>query len=29
MSDELEVLKIVTGCLNEAEIPYMISGSVS
>ena len=29
MSEELEVLKIVTGRLNEADIPYMISGSVA
>jgi hypothetical protein len=29
MSEELEVLKIVTGRLNEAEIPYMISGSIA
>jgi len=29
MSEELEVLKIVTGRLNEAEIPYMISGSTA
>ena len=29
MSEELEVLKIVTRRLNEAEIPYMISGSIA
>jgi len=29
MSEELEVLKIVTWRLNEAEIPYMISGSIA
>ena len=29
MSEELEVLKIVTGRLNEANIPYMISGSIA
>lgn len=29
MSEELEVLKKVTGKLNEASIPYMISGSVA
>ena len=29
MSEELEVLKIVTGRLNKAEIPYMISGSIA
>jgi len=29
MSEELEVLKIVAGRLNEAEIPYMISGSIA
>jgi hypothetical protein len=29
MSEELEVLKIVTQRLNEAEIPYMISGSIA
>jgi hypothetical protein len=29
MSEELEVLKIVTRRLNEAEIPYMISSSIA
>lgn len=29
MSEELEVLKIVTRRLNEAEIPYMITGSIA
>ena len=29
MSEELEVLKIVTRRLNKAEIPYMISGSIA
>ena len=29
MSEELEVLKIVTGRLNEADIPYMISCSIA
>jgi len=29
MSEELEVLKIVTSRLNEANIPYMISGSIA
>ena len=29
MSEELEVLRIVTRRLNEAEIPYMISGSIA
>jgi hypothetical protein len=29
MSEELEVLKIVTGRLNKADIPYMISGSIA
>ena len=29
MSEELEVLEIVTRRLNEAEIPYMISGSIA
>ena len=29
MSEELEVLKIVTGRLNEAKIPYMVSGSIA
>ena len=29
MSEELEVLKIVTQRLNEAEIPYIISGSIA
>src|SRR4030066_1191940 len=29
MSEELEVLKIVTRRLNDAEIPYMISGSIA
>lgn len=29
MSEELEVLKIVTRRLNESEIPYMISGSIA
>jgi hypothetical protein len=29
MSEELEVLKIVTGRLNDAGIPYMISGSIA
>lgn len=29
MSEELEVLKIVTGRLNEAGIPYMVSGSIA
>ncbi|HUT47361.1 MAG TPA: hypothetical protein VMX36_13860 [Sedimentisphaerales bacterium] len=29
MSEELDVLKIVTRRLNEAEIPYMISGSIA
>ena len=29
MSEELEVLEIVTRQLNEAEIPYMISGSIA
>jgi hypothetical protein len=29
MSEELEVLTIVTRRLNEAEIPYMISGSIA
>ena len=29
MSEELEVLKIVARRLNEAEIPYMISGSIA
>jgi len=29
MSEELEVLNIVSWRLNEAEIPYMISGSIA
>ena len=29
MSEELEVLKIVTGRLNKASIPYMVSGSIA
>lgn len=29
MSEELEVLKIVTSRLNEASIPYMVSGSIA
>ena len=29
MSEELEVLKTVTRCLNQAEFPYMISGSIA
>lgn len=29
MSEELEVLEIVTGCLNKANIGYMISGSMA
>ncbi|MFQ6035766.1 MAG: hypothetical protein ACE5NM_07970 [Sedimentisphaerales bacterium] len=29
MSEELEVLKIVTGRLNKANIPYMVSGSIA
>lgn len=29
MSEELEVLKIVTQCLNKANIAYMISGSIA
>jgi len=29
MSEELEVLKIVTGRLNRANIPYMVSGSTA
>ena len=29
MSEELEVLEIITRRLNEAEIPYMISGSIA
>ncbi len=28
MSEEIEVLKIVTLRLNEQEIPYMISGAI-
>ena len=29
MSEELDVLKIVTDCLNRADIPYMVSGSMA
>ncbi len=29
MSEELEVLKVVTECLNRTNIPYMISGSMA
>lgn len=29
MSEELEVLKIVTGRLNEAQVPYMLTGSIA
>lgn len=29
MSEELDVLKLVTHCLNEAKLPYMISGSIA
>jgi hypothetical protein len=29
MNEELEALKVVTRRLNEAEIPYMISGSIA
>jgi hypothetical protein len=29
MNEELEVLKIVTRRLNEANIPYMICGSIA
>ena len=29
MSEELEVLKVVTGRLNKANIPYMVSGSIA
>ncbi|MHC4460119.1 MAG: nucleotidyl transferase AbiEii/AbiGii toxin family protein [Planctomycetota bacterium] len=29
MSEELEVLKVVTECLNRTNIPYMVSGSMA